>query len=217
MYLFAALALPLGFILLYIRAYPDGELAVCRREFLRGLILSPFAWVLSGILGSILPDFLGSAFLILSEWVNRTLPFAGFPLLGYMVFHHLDERLPPGVAERRMTAFLAGCLAPFGIAEAARSWQSPDLYLAILLPIVTAGMALSSGRAALGIALEYGFRRGIRIAALIVASLAAATPRWLMLSGLWPLAILVVGLVAGISWLYAGPALFRRAPAPLDA
>ena len=217
MYLFPVLALPLGFVLLYMSAYPEEERPTCRREVLRGLVLSPLVWILSGLVGSLMPDFPGSPLLILSDWADRSLPLAGLPLLGYALFHRLDERMPAGAAERRMAAFFAGSLMPIGVAEAARSWASPDLYLVVLLPVLTASMALVVGPAASGIAYEYGWRRAPRILALVLATMAAAAPRWLLLSGLWPLALLLTALIAFLSWLYAGQGLTRRQAAPAAA
>jgi hypothetical protein len=217
MYLFLVLALPLGYLLLSIGMFPAEEGPLLRRELTRGMALSPLAWILSLLFAAIVPEFYGTPFLIASEWANRTLPYAAAPLLCYALFHRLDERLPPGRAERRVLAFYAGCLSPLCLAEAARSWHSPDLYLAIMLPLVTAAFALVTGPATLALALEYGWRRAIRIAALVLASLAAAVPRWLLLCGLWPLALLLAVLTLGAAWLYAAPRIARRAPEPLGA
>jgi hypothetical protein len=216
MYFFLVLALPLAFLLLVLEAYPRAERQTTGRAYVRGLVAFIPIWLLARLLGALVPAAYGSFLLTFHEWVDRILPYAALPALAYLAFYRPGERLPPGEALRRMTAFYAGALSPVGLCETARIWGSPEPYPLFLLPILLGAACLLMPLAAASIHDGYGLGLVLRIAATAAATFAASLSPFLILSHLWPLAILLTAAAAAGAWLFAYPELLRRAPVPLD-
>ncbi len=213
MYIFLLLALPLGTLLLFMRFYPREELIATRKAALFGLLAALPVWLLARLLGLALPPVWGSALFVFHEWADRFLPYALFPALGYAVFYHHGEHLPVGTAQRRLTAFYAGVLAPFGLGEAARAWGEPNAYTLFMLPLLIATIGIAAPPLVLAFVEEYGARRLIPLAVGLGATLAAAAVRWLFLARLWPLALALALGLAALAWLYAASGLAERSPA----
>jgi hypothetical protein len=216
MYFFLILALPLAFILLVLRDYPRSELPAARKAFLRGLAAFIPIWLVARTLGAIVPAAYGSFLHAFHEWADRLLPYAVLPALSYLVFYRPGERLPPGAAPRRLTAFYAGALAPVGLCETARIWGSPESYTLFLLPALLCAICLAMPKAASLVHEGYGIGLATTIAALVCVTLAASLCPYLLLVRLWPIALLVVAAAGAGAWLFAYPELRMRPPAVLD-
>jgi hypothetical protein len=212
MYLFLILGLPLAFLLLVLREYPGNERSPAKKAFLRGLVAFLPMWLVARLLGAIVPAAFGSFLFALHEWADRLLPYAALPSLGYLVFYKPGERLPPGAAARRFTAFYAGALAPVGLFEAARIWGSPEPYALFVLPLLLAGICVAMPKAAALIHMSYGFELVATIVALVFAGLAASLCPFLFQVQLWPLALLLAAAAAAGSWCFAYPDLRLRPP-----
>jgi hypothetical protein len=207
MYLFLLLALPLGFWLLGLLLYPREEYADTKKVLLRGLIASIPTWILARLLDLVMPEFWGSILSIFAEWFNRFLPYALMPALGYIVFYRLDERLPSGYAQRRLTAFYAGALAPMGLFETIALWGKPSAYANLFLPFLIAALVLYMPPIVFNFKREYG-KGKLKPALLACAlTLAASAVRPLFLAQLWPLALILVAAISVYSWYRVEPEL----------
>jgi hypothetical protein len=215
MYAFLILAFPLGFLFLTLVAYPAEEKIATRRAFIRGLVSSIAVWLLALLLGAILPPFWGSPLLALNEWMGRLLPWALGPALAYAVFYHYGVHLAPGEAQRRLTAFYAGCLAPLGLTETVKVWGNPGAYPIFIIPLFFAVITLAFPRLVLGFFEAWGARKLGLVLLALFAGLAGGFVLPLFLAQLWPLALLLAALLAAGAWFYAAPELFRRPPPPL--
>ena len=118
--------------------------------------------------------------------------------------------------ERRLTAFYAGCLAPFGLGEMTRIWGNPEVYSLFVLPVLLAAVVLAMPRFTLVFAGEYRARRILPAACAGLASLALAFVRPLFVAQLWPLGLLLAGLLAAGAWVFSLPGLTRRSPQPIQ-
>jgi hypothetical protein len=214
MFLFLIFGLPLAFCLVVLREYPASERGSARKAFLRGLVAFLPVWLVSRILGSIVPEAYGSFLNAFHEWADRILPYSGLPALGYLVFYKPGERLPPGAAPRRLTAFYAGALAPVGLFETIRIWGNPEPYALFVLPILLAAICVAMPKAAAFLHMSYGLELALAIAALIGASLVASLCPFLFHVRLWPVALLVAAAAAAGAWRFAYPELLFR-PSPL--
>lgn len=207
MYLFLLFALPLGFWLLGLLLYPREEYADTKKVLLRGLIASVPTWLLARLLDLVAPECWGSILSVFAEWFNRFLPYALMPALGYLVFYRLDERLPPGYAQRRLTSFYAGALAPMGLFETIALWGKPSAYANLFLPFLIAALVLCMPPIVLNFQREYG-KGKLKPALLACAlSLAASAVRPLFLAQLWPLAVILVAAIAVYAWYRVEPEL----------
>jgi hypothetical protein len=210
MYLFLLFALPLGFWLLGLLLYPREEHADTGKVLLRGLLASVPTWILARLLDLIMPEFWGSFLSVFAEWFNRFLPYALMPALGYIVFYRLDERVPSGYAQRRLTAFYAGALAPMGLFETINLWGKPSAYANLFLPFLIAAIVLCMPPIALNFKREYGNGK-LKPALLACAlTLAASAVRPLFLAQLWPLAVILVAAIAVYAWYRVEPELAQH-------
>jgi hypothetical protein len=215
MYFFLIFGLPIGFLLLYLEAYPRDEAKATGRAFARGLASFIPIWLIARILGALVPAAYGSFLQAFHEWADRLLPYAALPGLAYLVFYRLGDRLPPGAALRRLTSFYAGALAPVGLLETTRVWGNPAPYPLFLLPVLLGAICLAMPKAVFAIDSAYGLGLAARIVAAAAASLAASLGPYLFLVGLWPLALLLVAACAGGAWILASSELFRHPPTPI--
>jgi len=216
MYAFLVLGLPVGFALLDLVVYPREELTATKRAFFRGLIAYVPVCLVARLLGSLVPQMPGTIWGALHEWADRIVPYAALPAAAYLVFYRYDERLPAGVARRRLTAFYAGALGPAGLVEMIRMWGRPDPYGIFLLPILLAAMVLIMPRLAFDLRDGYGWELARRIAAIVAGTFAASCLPLLLLLRLWPLAWLATGAAAWFGWQFALPELSRRPPPPSE-
>ncbi len=217
MYAFLVFSLPLAIFLLDMLVYPRQELVSMRRAFVRGLVAALPIWLLSRIPGLVIPYFWGSPFLAVNEWLDRFLPYSILPALAYAVFYRYGERLGPGMAQRRLTSFYAGCLALFGLGEMTKAWGHPDIYTVMVLPFILAATTLAAPRIVLAALGSWGFRRAIIIGAGALVTLAAGCILPLFLAQLWPLALLLAGVLCASAWFLSAAGLFARPSAPLAA
>lgn len=216
MYAFLVFALPLALLLLAFLLFPMEEIGSAKHAALRGFLSAIPIWIVARLLGSLVPSLWGSPLLAGHEWVDRYLPYSVLPGLAYAVFYHYNKRLPPGEEERRLTAFYAGALAPFGLGEMTRVWGNPDAYSVFVIPLLLAAIVLAMPRFTLLFMREYGARRILPAGAVVLATLAASFVLPLFLAQLWPLAWLLSGLLAAGAWFFAFPGLSRRAPKPVQ-
>ncbi len=216
MYAFLVLALPLGFLLLVLGVFPAGERSATKRPFLRGVLASIPLVLVARLLGAIVPTAPGSALGFFHELADRILPYAALPALLYRVFYRYGERLPPGAAERRLTAFYAGALAPMGLYETLRLWGRADPYELLLLPVVLAALVLSMPRLAFGFRDGYGFRMVLLTLGAAAAGVALAFIPFLFILRFWPLAWLLVAGAGWLAWFLSYPELARRPPPPTE-
>jgi hypothetical protein len=212
MYVFLVLGIPLGFVLLDLVLYPKEELIATKRAFHRGLVSFIPICIVARVLGFIVPAMPGSAWGALHEWADRMLPYAFLPAAMYPVFYRYGERLPPGVAERRLTAFFAGALSPVGLVEMIRMWGRPDTYGLFLLPLLLGAMVLIMPRVALDLRDGYGSGLVLTILASAAGTLAASFLPLLFLRRLWPLSWLAALAAIWLGWILALPGLSRRPP-----
>jgi hypothetical protein len=212
MYLFLTLGLPLAFLLVVIREYPDNERPVARKAFLRGLVAFLPVWLAARLLGAIVPAAYGSFLLAFHEWADRLLPYAVLPAPCYLVFYKPGERLPPGAAPRRLTAFYAGALAPVGLFETVRIWGSPEPYALFVLPVLLAAACLAMPKAVAFVHMSYGFELVATIALLVAVGLVASLCPFLFQLRLWPVALLVAAAAALGAWRFAYADLALRPP-----
>ena len=212
MYFFLIFGLPLGFILLVIDVYPAAERSTISKAFARGLASFIPIWIVARILGAIVPAVYGSVLLALHEWADRFLPYALLPALAYLVFYKPGERLHPGVAIRRFTAFYVGALSPTGLCEAARIWGSPEPYALFLLPVLLGAICLAMPQVAARSYSAYGAGLAGTIALFVVASLIASLCPYLFLVRLWPLALIITAAVGAGAWYFSYPELSARPP-----
>jgi hypothetical protein len=213
MYSFLILGLPLAFLLLVLREYPESERSVAKKTFLRGLVLFLPIWLVARLLGAIVPAMYGSFLFAFHEWADRLLPYAALPAMGYLVFYRPGERLPPGAAPRRLTAFYAGALAPVGLFETTRIWGSPEPYALFVLPLLLAAICVAMPKAAALVHMSYGFELAATIAAFVVVGLVASLCPFLFHVRLWPIALLLAAAVALGAWRFAYGDLLLRPPA----
>ncbi len=213
MYFFLIFGLPVGFLLLVLREYPRNELSASRKAFIRGLAASVPIWLAARILGAIVPPAYGSFLSAFHEWADRLLPYAVLPALSYLVFYRPGERLPPGAAPRRLTAFYAGALSPMGLLETTRIWGSPESYTLFLLPVILASTCLAMPKLASMAYEGYGLGLALTIAAFAASTLALALCPFLLLARLWPIALLASAGAGAGAWLFASPELRMRPPA----
>lgn len=216
MYAFLVFALPLAFLLLAYLLCPMEEIGSAKHAVLRGLLSAIPIWIVARLLGAIVPGLWGSPLLALHEWADRFLPYSVLPGLAYAVFYHYNKRLSPGEEERRLTAFYAGAIAPFGLGEMTRVWGNPDAYSVFIIPLLLAAIVLALPRFTLMFAGEYGARRLLPAGAVALVTLVASFVRPLFITQLWPLAWLLAGLLAAGAWFFALPGLSRRAPKPVQ-
>jgi hypothetical protein len=212
MFLFLIFGLPLAFCLVVLREYPASERASARKAFLRGLAVFLPVWLVARLLGSIVPTAYGSFFNAFHEWADRLLPYSVLPAFGYLVFYRPGERLPPGAAPRRLTAFYAGVLAPVGLFETIRIWGNPEPYALFVLPILLATICVTMPKAAAFVHMSYGLELATAIAALIGAGLVASLCPFLFHVRLWPIAILVAAAACAFSLRFAYSDLSLRPP-----
>jgi hypothetical protein len=207
---FLACGPTLAFLLVAVVTYPREEGFDARRAWIRGLVFSVPTVLIARLLGLLLPHHYVSIFLVLHEWIDRILPYALLPALGYAVFYHFKEKLQPGAAERRMTAFYSGALSPVGFVEALRFSGEPVPYMVFLLPTILVSILLLAPALAFSMYRSYGFRLVILILGGLAFTVAASLGVWLYFLKLWPLAwILAAGLCLG-SWILAAPRLRAR-------
>ncbi len=216
MYLFLIFGLPLGFLLLVLDVYPKNEYSLAGRAFARGLAAFIPIWLVARILGAIVPAAYGSFLLTFHEWADRLLPYAALPALAFLVFYRPGERLPPGVAARRFTAFYAGALTPIGICETARIWGDHSPFPLFYLPFLLGAICLAMPRAAASIHDSYGFGLALRIASVAAGTFVASLGPFLLFARLWPLAILLVAAIGVWARFVAYPEILRRPPPPID-
>jgi hypothetical protein len=212
MYFFLIFGIPLGFLLLVLREYPRNEYSATRKAFLRGLAMFIPIWFVARLLGAIVPAAYGSFLLAFHEWADRILPYAALPALSYLVFYRPGERLPPGAASRRLTAFYAGALAPVGLCETARIWGSPEPYALFLLPLFLGAICLAMPKAASLVYASFGYGLAATIASLAAVTFGVSLCPFLLLVRLWPLALLVVAAAGAGAWFFAYPELLARPP-----
>lgn len=209
MYAFLLFSLPLAFLLLVLRLYPRTEYSIIRKAFLYGLASALPIWLLSRLLGALMPSFPGSAFLALHEWADRFLPYAMLPALAYAVFFRYGEKLPRGQAQRRLTSFYAGSLCLTGLGETIRLWGNPGAYQDLVLPFLIAALAFATPNLVLDVIEAYGARRVFLVLGGIASSMAASFVLPLFLAQLWPLALLLAAAVCAGSWFYASRTIAR--------
>jgi hypothetical protein len=215
MYFFLIFGVPLAFIFLVLREYPEGERSVTGKAFARGLAAAIPISLVARLLGAIVPTSYGSFLLAFHEWADRLLPYSLLPALCYLVFYRPGERLPSGAAPRRLTAFYAGALAPVGLFETFRVWGKPEPYALFLLPLFLAAICVAMPRIAAVAHESYGFKLVATYAGAALATLLASLCPYLFLVGLWPLALLAVAAAAAGAWFFAYPELERRPEVPL--
>jgi hypothetical protein len=213
MYFFLMFGLPVAFLLLVLREYPVNENPTTRKAFLRGLAAFIPTWLAARLLGPIVPAVYGSFLLAFHEWADRLLPYAVIPALAYLVFYKPGERLPPGAAPRRFTAFYAGALTPVGICEAARVWGSPEPYALFVLPILLGAICVIMPKAAALAHMSYGIELAAIICAVVFGGLAASLCPFLFHVRLWPLALLIAAAACAFAWRFAFPELGMKPPA----
>jgi hypothetical protein len=212
MYLFLALGLPLAFLLLVLREYPASERPGTKKTFLRGLAAFIPLWLVARLLGAIVPAAYGSFLFAFHEWADRILPYTALPALGYLVFYKPGERLPPGAAPRRFTAFYAGALTPVGLFETVRIWGSPEPYALFVLPLLLAAICVAMPKAAALVHMSYGFQLAATIATLAAVELVVSLCPLLFHRQLWPLALLLAAIAALGAWRFAYDDLCIRPP-----
>lgn len=215
MYFFLMLGMPLGFILLLLDAYPKSEYTAARRAFTRGLVAFVPLWLVARLLGAIVPESFGTFLLTFHEWADRLLPYAALPALAYLVFYRVGETLPVGAAQRRLTAFYAGALAPVGLCETARIWGNAAPYPLFLLPLLLGAICILMPKAVFAIHSGYGAGLASTLALVAAATFAASACPYLILARLWPLALAVVALAGAGSWYFSYPELRRHPPQPI--
>ena len=217
MYLFLIFGLPLGFLLLVLDAYPKSEYSTGGQGLRsRSRRIHPDMARRQETAGAIVPAAYGSFLLTFHEWGDRLLPYVAPPALAFLVFYRAGERLPPGVAARRFTAFYAGALSPIGICETARIWGDHNPYALFYLPFLLGAICLVMPKAADSIHDSYGFGLAVRIAAVAAGTFVASLGPFLLFARLWPLAILLVAAIGLWARFIAYPELLRRPPLPID-
>jgi hypothetical protein len=215
MYVFLIFALPLGFVLLYLKTYPREEALETRRAFARGLIAFVPTWIAARLLGSIVPAAYGSFLLSFHEMADRILPYACAPGACFLVFYRLRDDRGHGFLQRRLTAFYAGALAPAGLCEMTRIWGAPDSYTLFALPLIMCAIALAAPRAALALRDAFGASLALAILASAACLLALSFGPWLFLAQLWPLSLAIAALSVAAAWFVSSPELSRRPPQPV--
>jgi hypothetical protein len=215
MYAFLIFGLPLGFALLYLRAYPREEAKEVRRAFARGMIAFIPTWIAARILGSLVPAAYGSFLLSFHELADRALPYVCAPGAAFLAFYRLRDDRGRGFQQRRLTAFYAGALAPVGLCEMTRIWGAPDAYTLFALPPILAAIALAAPSVILALRDAYGAGLVGTILATAAALLALSLGPWLFLAQLWPVSLALAALSVAAAWLLSSPELARRAPQPL--
>jgi hypothetical protein len=216
MYFFLIFGFPLGFFLLVLREYPGNEILATRKAFIYGLAAFIPIWIVARILGAIVPPVYGSFLNAFHEWADRLLPYAILPALAYLVFYKPGERLPPGAAPRRLTAFYAGALAPVGLCETARAWGSPEPYTLFFLPIFLGAICIAMPKTASLVHESFGASLAATIAAFVGITLIVSLCPFLLLVRLWPLALLVAAASGAGAWYFAYPELRMRPPKVLE-
>jgi hypothetical protein len=212
MYFFLIVGLPSAFLFLILRAYPRSEYRDSRKAFLRGLAAFIPLWLVSRLLGIIVPAVYGSFFLSFHEWADRLLPYAVLPALAYMIFYRPHERLPLGASQRRLTSFYAGALAPVGLCEAMRIWGRPSPYVLFFLPFLLAAICLLMPKAAAALYEGYGFGLAKAIAGIAAATFAASLCPFFFLASLWPLALALLVAAGAAAWYFGYPDILRHPP-----
>jgi hypothetical protein len=212
MYLFLIFGLPLGFVLLFLYAYPRDESAAIGKAFRRGLVAFIPIWLVARFLGAIVPLASGSFLSAFHEWADRLLPYAILPALAYLVFYRPGERLPAGAVPRRLTAFYVGALSPVGLCETVRIWGSPEPYALFLLPLILAAISLAMPKIASLARDTYGIGLAGVIAAFVLISFASSLCPYLLLIRLWPIALLLVAAACAGAWFFAFPELEAKTP-----
>lgn len=215
MYFFLLFGLPLGFVYLYLRIYPQEEMLNTRRAFIRGLIAFIPTWIAARLLGSMVPAAYGSILLALHELADRTLAFALVPGLCFLVFYRLRDEQGGGFLQRRLTSFYAGALTPVGLGEMTRIWGSPDAYSLFALPFILFAILLLAPWTMLRLRDSFGLGLVGSIIVSTAAALLLSLGPWLFLMQLWPLSALISALAVMVAWLIAAPELARRPPKPI--
>lgn len=210
MYLFLLFALPIGFYILWLLVYPKDEFEDTKKALVRGLAASIPTWILARLLDLVMPELWGSVFSVFAEWFNRFLPYALMPAFGYLVFYSLDEVLSSAFAQRRLTAFYLGALAPMGLFETIRLWGQPSAYALLILPFLLASLVLLVPPLVFAFHREWGRGKLKPAAAGCGLSLAASAVRPLLLAQLWPLALLLAAALGAYAWYKAAPELAQR-------
>jgi hypothetical protein len=215
MYFFLIFGLPLAFVFLLLREYPINERGAAGKAFCRGLVASIPITLVARLLGAIVPASYGSILLAFHEWADRLLPYAVLPALCYLAFYRPGERLSPGAAPRRLTAFYAGSLAPIGLFETYRVWGNPEPYALFLLPIFLASICLAMPKVAAFAHGGYGISLLTTVGAALLATLVASLCPYLFLVRLWPIALLAAAAAALGAWRFAYSDLEARPALPI--
>lgn len=200
MQLFLIMAPTCAILALGYAYYDKNGMARARGALGRGLLASPFVLLAGLILGWLLPEWVGSPLSALSEAARRYIPYASLPLALYGLFYLHAERLPRHERQLRLAAFQAGCLAPQILVELVRSYGRPEPYSLFFVPLLLAA-SLFAGPGLGALLVEgYGFGRFACFAGLLLWPLAAGLTRWLLLSGHWPLAVVLALALAFLAW-----------------
>jgi len=210
MWFFLVLSLPLALTHAVYSWFPSVETESTKRALIRGLVSSFPIWFLSRFLGSLLPSMAGSPLFAFNEWFDRILPYSLLPLLAYAFFWRLDEKMEGDRLQRKLTAFYAACLGPFGFAEMTRNELSPDLYSLVLLPIILLVIATSMPALFRLWQGAWTSRRVVIGIAFSVGGLVLGLSRWLLLARYWYVAIAIIAVAAALAWLRARPGLLMR-------
>ncbi len=207
MYLFLLCGLPLGFYLLTLLRYPAEERPVHDKAVLRGLIACLPAWLLAKLFEALIPAFWGTFFSIFTEWFDRFLPYALVPALFYLFFYKYDEKIPQGLAVRRLVSFYAGAIGPLGIIETVACWGRPNAYLLLILPFLSAALVLALPPLLLSFAAEYGSGK-VRPALIMLALTLLASSVWPLFLAQWWVAALILTLgLCALVWFKVEPLL----------
>jgi hypothetical protein len=216
MHTFLVLGLPVGFIFLVLAFYPREEFASSKRSYLLGLITAVPVYLAARLTGLFVAPDSGSILLVFQEWTDRILPYSLLPIFLYMIFYRLDRSLPPGAAERRLTAFHAGALSPVGLGEMARTWGNPEPYVLLMLPLILVSIILVMPNLATRIYRSYGFRLVFLVSAALAGSWVVSMGPWLFIARLWPFAWLLAVVFCLCAWFMATPTLARVSPVPVE-